>query len=451
MRNSTLIMGTEFFKRYLPHSLFGRAVLILIVPLIVLQLVVAIVFVQRHFEGVTRQMTRNIAREIAVAQQVIETSPSAEIAQLRLINLSKPLALTLELDADAPLPGAHQRDWFDLSGKALTGEMEALLGTDISVNLIRNIRMVDVEMLTEKGVLHAIIPRSRVTASNPHQLLVLMTASAAVLAIISFMFLRNQMRPILQLADASEAFGKGRSTPFRPAGAEEVRRAGTAFLSMRSRLERQIEQRTLMLSGVSHDLRTPLTRMKLALALVEEDSDIADMQRDVSDMERMLDEFLAFAKGDQLEDMVSVDPIAMVKDIANQMKRSGRAQKFETEIDGKHNGDMMMRESAVRRAIQNLLNNAAHYGKSVRLGLRLLPKTFEIWVEDDGPGIPPESYELVLRPFARLDASRNLNDGGGVGLGLSIAQDVAQSHGGALELSKSDDMGGLKATFRLPR
>jgi len=295
---------------YLLRSLFPRATLIVIVPLIALQMVVAFVFVQRHFDGVTRQMTRNIAREIAVAQQVIDTSPTAEIAQLRLVNLSQPLAVQLTLDALGEVAPEHRRAWFDWSGRALITEMEALLGTELSVDLKSDDRQVDALLQTEKGVLRAIIPRSRVTASNPHQLLVLMAVTALILAVIALVFLRNQMRPILELADAADAFGKGRSVPFRPRGAEEVRRAGGAFLSMRSRIERAIEQRTLMLSGVSHDLRTPLTRMKLTLALAEDMPEAKEMGRDVSEMERMLNAFLAFARGDQMEEEHEVDLVA---------------------------------------------------------------------------------------------------------------------------------------------
>ena len=444
-----LNMDLSFLKRYMPASLFSRTALILILPLILLQIIVAVVFVQRHFEGVTRQMTRNIAREVAVAQQIIETSPTAAIAQLRLNNLAGPLAIRFDLDAEATLPAQDLTRWYDLSGQVLAEEVRTLLGYDVIVDLVRSTQAVDIYLLTPKGVLYSIIPRTRVTASNPHQLLVLMLGSALFLTIFATIMLRNQVKPILQLADASEAFGKGRSHPFRPSGAEEVRRAGTAFLSMRTRLERQMEQRTLMLSGVSHDLRTPLTRMKLALALLDEDGNTNDLSRDVSDMERMLDEFLAFARGDQSEDMVVSRPAAIVTDLAARMQRGGVETDFQ--IDGDEDAEVMMRESAIRRSLQNLLNNAAHYGDKVRLSVKLLPKTCEFSVEDNGPGIPVESREEVTRPFARLDKSRNQNKGGGVGLGLSIAQDVARSHGGALELSKSADLGGLRAVLRIPR
>ncbi len=438
-------------KPYLPRSLFGRAILILIVPIVALQMVVAIVFIQRHFEDVTQQMTRSIAREIAVALQVIDTSPSGDIAQLRLNNLSRPLALRLGFDEAGTLEAENSRVFYDLSGRALTAELQTLLGPDISVDLASDSKVVDLRVQTSKGVLHAIIPRVRVTASNPHQLLVLMITAALLLIVIAVLFLRNQVRPIRDLANAAEAFGKGRSEPFRPAGAEEVRRAGNAFLSMRGRLERQIEQRTQMLSGVSHDLRTPLTRMKLTLALVDDQPEIAELTRDVDDMERMLDEFLAFARGDQLEDVVTVDAVEFVDDIVEMTRRSGKQISLSCSIEDPESKELSLRKGAVQRAVQNLINNAAHYGTRVRLSLRLLAKTVEFVVEDNGPGIPKDAREAVMRPFARLDASRNQNKGGGVGLGLSIAQDVARSHGGVLELGDSADLGGLKACLRIPR
>ncbi len=444
-------MARPDLKLYVPHSLLPRAILIVIVPLIALQMIVAFVFVQRHFEGVTRQMTRNIARELAVAQQVIDTSPSTAIAQLRLINLSEPLAIQLTLTPGDAVENVHLRRWIDLSGRALITEMEALLGTSLAIDLVANDREVDARLLTEKGILRAVIPRSRVTASNPHQLLVLMAVASTVLSIIAIAFLRNQMRPILQLAEASDAFGKGRSVPFRPAGADEVRRAGSAFLAMRTRIERAIEQRTLMLSGVSHDLRTPLTRMKLTLAMADDLPEATAMAGDVDDMEKMLNGFLAFARGDGQEEIAEVDLVELVEDIATQARRAGINIETQCYNDTRQDPVMPLRVDAVRRAVQNLITNAGRYGNQVRVCLRFTRRSAFFTVEDDGPGIPEDRYEEVMRPFTRLDEARNQDKGGGVGLGLAIAQDIARSHGGALELGESEILGGLKCTLRIPR
>ncbi len=444
-------MALPGLKSYLPRSLFSRTALIVIAPVIALQLFVSMIFIQRHYEGVTRQMTRNFAAEIAVAQQVIDTSPTTDIAQVRLFNLSKPLAIALELLESPDDRMINRHNLLDLSGRALIEEMTRLLGSSVAVDVASNIRVVTVRLPTEKGILRALIPRTRVTVSNPHQLLVLMAVASIILIMIAFFFLRAQVSPILRLADASEAFGKGRSEPFRPSGAEEVRRAGTAFLSMRTRLERQIEQRTQMLTGVSHDLRTPLTRMKLSLALMEDEAEAAAMMRDVGDMEAMLDAFLAFARGDQHEETSDVNPEELLIAAAEQAERSGIAVSTQREIEATGPPQVALRRTGVTRALQNLVGNAAHYGQRGSITLRLTRKTCEFIVEDDGPGIPEDQREAVLRPFVRLDTSRNLNRGGGVGLGLSIAQDVARAHGGALELGESATLGGLRAVIRLPR
>ncbi|MEM9267821.1 MAG: ATP-binding protein [Pseudomonadota bacterium] len=438
-------------RSYLPRSLFGRAALIVILPILFLQLVVAVVFIQRHFEGVTKQMTRSIAREIAVAMQIIRTSPSPDIAQVRLNNLAIPLDFPMFISQGEVEAGRHSRLWYDWSGRALTQELTTILGSQISVDLLSSSRLVGLQVQTEKGILRANIPRRRVTASNPHQLLVLMIGTAVLLGLIAILFLRNQVRPILRLADVAEAFGKGRSLPYRPQGAEEVRRAGGAFLSMRARLERQIEQRTLMLSGVSHDLRTPLTRMKLALAMLDDMPELADMVRDVDDMERMLDEFLAFARGDSLEEATQVNVLDLADDLVAKAKRAGHEITFHRDLASESNPTLTLRKSAVTRALDNLVANAARYGTRVRVTLKLRSMSCYFTVEDDGPGIPEDKREEVLRPFTRLDTARNQDKGGGVGLGLSIAADVARSHGGGLDLGKSLDLGGLSATLRLPR
>jgi two-component system, OmpR family, osmolarity sensor histidine kinase EnvZ len=275
--------------------------------------------------------------------------------------------------------------------------------------------------------------------------------AAFLLATIAVIFLRNQVKPIRRLAEAAEAFGKGRSLAFRPAGAEEVRRAGTAFLSMRSRIERQIDQRMQMLSGVSHDLRTPLTRMKLTLALMDEDEEVQALREDLNQMERMLSEFLDFARGDVTEATESVNALALGRNIAEQAARSGHATDYIVQDLSPGDHAMHLRPTAVSRAVLNLTANAARYGTSRRLTLRITPRALAFIVEDDGPGIPPGQREDALQPFSRLDRARSQNDGGNVGLGLSIAMDVARSHGGSLMLGESVTLRGLRAEFRLPR
>lgn len=443
-------MDLPQIKPFLPRSLFGRSLAILLVPIVVLQLVVGLVFFERHYQRVTEQMTRGVALELLYAIARIETAPSPREAAARLTDLAGPLNFDLSL-----APGAFEvapslaREWLDVTGGALARTLRAELERPLAIDLRADPRAAVIAMPTRAGILRAEIPRSRLSVSNPHQLLVLMIFVALLLVAGAVLFLRNQVRPIRALAEASEAFGKGRSVAFRPVGAEEVRRAGAAFLSMRSRLERQIEQRTQMLSAVSHDLRTPLTRMKLTLALMDETEDASDLRHDLDQMERMLGEFLAFARGETLEATGGVDPFALAAEVAENARRAGKQLTLIAPPAAQ--GRVEIRAGAVGRALQNLVDNAARHGTRVALEVRLRSKTVEFVVEDDGPGIPAADRPRALSPFTRLDAARNQDSGGGVGLGLSIALDVARSHGGNLELGHSLELGGLRAVLRLPR
>ena len=443
-------MALPPLRSFLPRSLFGRALTILLVPIIALQLVVGLVFFQRHYQRVTEQMTRNVAYELTYAVDQIESSDAPVEAAARIADLALPLDLELRLDAGGKLRAGVVRGVFDITGVAVVETLEDSFDRPLRVDL-SDPHAAAIGIQTEVGVLDAVVPRDRLSVANPHQLLVLMIAAAILLTGVAVIFLRNQVRPIRNLAEAAEAFGKGRSLPFRPAGAEEVRRAGAAFLAMRSRLERQIEQRTQMLSGVSHDLRTPLTRMRLTLALMDESEETRDLLQDTDQMERMLAEFLAFARGDTLEETVLVDPFALAAGAAENARRAGTDIRL-VRVGQSHGDDRVaLRRDAIGRAVQNLIGNAAQHGTEVLLTVRLASKSLAFVVEDNGPGIPEADRARALQPFARLDAARTQTGSGNVGLGLSIAMDVARSHGGSLELGESAELGGLRATLRLPR
>ncbi|MEM6440605.1 MAG: ATP-binding protein [Pseudomonadota bacterium] len=438
------------YKKFLPRSLFGRALMILLLPIVLLQLVVAGLFVQRHYAGVTEQMAGAVALELLYAVDVVEAAESVEAARAGLEALAAPLGLTLALDPDAQVtPGARAR-FLDVSGEALASTMRRVLDRPLSADLVSHAGAADLRIETARGALRALIPRKRVIASNPHILLVWMTATAALLTVVAVLFLRNQVRPIRHLAVAAEDFGRGRSGAFRPSGAEEVRRAGAAFLDMRRRIERAIEQRTTMLFGVSHDLRTPLTRMKLALAMVDPGPETNELRRDVEEMERMLDAFLDYARGGQGEAAAPTDPAALLEGAVADARRAGG--EVALEIADPPDAPLVLRETAVRRALANLLENARRYGgRRAVATLRLGRGWVEFAVEDDGPGIPEARREDAFRPFTRLDASRNQNLGGGTGLGLAIALDIAHAHGGTLLLEDGPRWGGLRAVLRLPR
>lgn len=440
-----------FLKKYVPRSLFGRSLIIFIAPLIVLQAVVAYIFVQRHFEGVTSQMARAVARELNYAVEVVENADDIEAALGRLEELKGPLGMQLGLVEGAIVEESAIREFYDVSGGAVEESFKVNVERPLALDLVSDQRMVDARVQTAKGVLRALIPRDRMIASNPEYLLFWMFGVALALMVVVIYFLRLQVQPISRLAEAADEFGKGRERPFRPQGAEEVRRAGAAFLDMKARLERQIEQRTKMLSGVSHDLRTPLTRMKLALAMSDDTDEVRELRRDVDDMERMLGEFLAFARGEQGEETAEVDPIDIAEEVAADARMKGARVSVLSTIETPGRSTAMLRRVGIKRALANLVGNAAEFGERVDITARLARRFVEFVVEDDGPGIPEAEREAAFRPFERLDPARNQDKGGGVGLGLSIALDIARSHGGELSLHESERLGGLKARFRVPR
>ncbi len=442
-------MTFSWLKSLLPRSLFGRSLLILLFPVVLLQLIVGMVFIQRHFERVTTQMTTPVANELNYIVDLVEDSPSVLVAKALLDSFERPFGMSFDLDTEAPFVPSLRRYFYDLSGKAMIEGLENDMTASISVNLVDDFRNVFVDIETSKGVLHTRFSRGRVSASNPHQLLVLMIFASIILTVISVLFLRNQVRPIRELARVSEAFGMGRTESYRPSGAIEVRRAGYAFLTMRARLEKQIEQRTQMLSGVSHDLRTPLTRMKLALAMMEDNEDTEQLRKDVSDMEAMLELFLDFARQDSIEETTRIDPKPFMEDLIADAEREGQDVRFSYSADPNMVSEIVVRPTSLKRALQNLISNALKYGSETQVSASLSGRHFTVMVEDNGPGIPEDQRQNVLQPFVRLDPSRNLKTAG-VGLGLAIAADTARSHGGSLDLSESEALGGLKAQFSIP-
>ena len=429
-------------QRLLPRSLYGRAALILIVPIVAIQLVVSMAFIQRHYEGVTRQMTQGVAIDLEFLLDEVERGVDLAAARARVESVAIPLEMTVSLPAGPTAPVADKIAAVDLSGGTMIDTLRSQLPALVAADVTAEDRQVNLLFATSKGPMQVQLLRRRMAATNPHQLLVLMIFTSFLMTVIAYVFLRNQLRPITKLAQVADEFGKGRNVPYRPRGALEVRAAGRAFLDMRNRIERQIEQRTLMLSGVSHDLRTPLTRLRLGLSLMPQDDETGALQADVAQMERMVEEFLAFARGDAMEEMTETDPGALLAAAVERAARSGA----EVRLRGTSGlPPARMRAEAVERAVDNLINNALRYGTVVEVSAQRLDRTLRIAVEDNGPGIPKEQREEAMRPFTRLDRSRDPNRGGGVGLGLSIAADIAISHGGALRLGESERLGGLKA------
>jgi two-component system osmolarity sensor histidine kinase EnvZ len=439
-------MSWNLLKDYMPRGIYGRAALILLLPVVFLQLVVTVIFAQRHFEGVTHQMTDTVLRELELVIRVIEDAPSLGQGIQDVDITLTPLDITTSPAQIAQAVSA--RVWYDYSGRVLTQRLTEQLSGFVAVDLVEK-GAVSVFVQTSHGLTRIEFERRRISAANPHQLFVYTIAFGFLMSIIAIIYLRNQLRPIKRLARAAEAFGRGRHIPYTPSGAVELRSAGSAFIDMRNRIERHIEQRTLMLSGVSHDLRTPLTRLRLGLAMLDED-DAEPLLRDVADMQGMLDEFLDFAKGAAEGEPEPVDPLAMVEDIVDGARRAGRDVTLLVR-EGEGKGVVQLREGAIRRAVDNLISNGVRYGARAEVSVMLSDRTLRIRVEDDGPGIPENQREQATKPFTRLDPSRNQNKGGGVGLGLAIAVDVARSHGGVLRLGSSERLGGLRADIVIAR
>ena len=437
-----------WLKRYMPRGIYGRAALILMLPVVILQLVVVVLFAQRHFEGVTLQMTDTVVRELTLVMEAVDAAPDREAIAAAVRARAGPLDIGVAPLDPGAVPPRSQRVWYDYSGRVLTARLFERMPGLLSVDLGDG-GTVRLAVETDKGPVAVSFDRRRISAANPHQLFVYTLFFGVVMTLIASIYLRNQLRPIKRLARASEAFGRGRHEPYTPGGAVEIRAAGNAFVDMRNRIERQIEQRTLMLSGVSHDMRTPLTRMRLSLAMLD-DEEAEPLLRDVDDLQRMLDEFLNFAKGASEGEPEHVDPRALIAEAVEDARRGGHDVVL-LPPDGEGSGTVTLRRTAIRRAVDNLISNAVRYGARAEVSVMLSDRTLRIRVEDDGPGIPAEHRAEALRPFSRLDSARNQDRGGSVGLGLAIATDIARAHGGVLRLGESTRLGGLRADIVMAR
>ena len=429
----------------LPKGLHARSILIVVLPMVLLQSVVAYVFMERHWQTVTRRLSSALTRDIAAIIEVIETYPQdprfADITRIA----AETFGLTVSVLPPDPLPEPGRRPFFSLLDSTLSGEIRERIDRPFWIDTLGDSNMVEIRISLDDHVLRVFAPRNRAYASNSHIFLIWMVAASLVLIAIALLFLRNQIRPIVTLAEAAEGFGKGRPVAdFRPRGAREVRQAAQAFIDMRERIERQIEQRTTMLSGVSHDLRTILTRFKLELAMLGDTPETRALRGDVDEMTRMLEDYLAFAQGDAGEAAGVVNVAQLLGEIAEAARRTGAH--IATEFHG--DPQALLRALGFRRCVANLVGNAAKHSTRIELAARHADGWLTVTVDDDGPGIPPEERESVFRPFYRLDAGRNV-DAGGSGLGLAISRDIAISHGGDLTLAESP-LGGLRATLAIP-
>ncbi|MFO1147277.1 MAG: ATP-binding protein [Alsobacter sp.] len=430
----------------MPKGLFARALIIIIAPMIILQSVIAYAFMERHWQTVTRRLSAAVTQDIAALIDIAQSYPQDEDYETLTRIAGDRLGLDVEMLPAGALPPPGPKPFFSILDSTLSREIRKQIGRPFWIDTVGKSNIVEIRVQLDNGILRVLTRRSQAYASNSHIFLMWMVGTSFVLLGIAVLFLRNQIRPILRLAEAAESFGKGREIEFRPRGAREVRQAGHAFIEMRRRIERAFEQRTAMLNGVSHDLRTILTRFKLSLALMDEESnpEIEPLKKDVDEMSRMLEAYLAFARGDAGEASAPTDMGQMLEELKADCERAGHA----TEVIVSGDPVATLRPAAFKRCLSNLVNNAVRHGDRIAIAATHDPRWLTVTIDDDGPGIPEEQREEVFKPFVRLDEARNVDEGG-TGLGLAIARDIARSHGGDVTLGQSP-MGGLRATVRVP-
>lgn len=430
----------------MPKRLYARSLIIIIAPMVLLQSVIAYVFMERHWQMVTERLSTAVVHDISAIIDILETYPQDDNYEKITRIAQQRMGLNISILPPDPLPPPGPKPFFAILDYFLSEEITRQINRPFWIDTVGDSDLVEIRIRLDNSVLRVFAMRSQAYASNTGIFLSWMIGTALVLLIIAIFFLRNQIKPIQQLAAAADSFGRGRPLPedFHPRGAEEVRLAGTAFLRMRKRIERQIEQRTMMLSGVSHDLRTILTRFKLQLALAGGSFDTAPLEQDISDMQNMLEGYLAFARGEGPEESGDLDLEALMQKLSSDAQLRKRGFLFHI-VGSSH---VQLKPKAFSRLIGNLVSNGFRYAKKVEVDILHTKDELVITVDDDGPGIPANMREEVFKPFFRLDEARN-QDASGTGLGLSIAQDIARSHGGNITLDDSP-LGGLRVKVEVP-
>ncbi len=432
-------------KQFLPKSLLGRTVLIIVTPLVLLQLISATVFYESHWTKVSLGLARGLSGDVAALIELLRQDHSPEgvtaISQLA----ARTMGLSVKLDRGKILANVPEKQSGNIVDRMFIRSLGEAVQRPFKVDSESLEKHVVVSVQLPEGVFEVIANRKRLFSSTTYIFVLWMVGTSMILFGVAAIFMRNQVRPIRRLAAAADEFGKGRDAPrFKPEGATEVRQAASAFISMRDRIQRQITQRTEMLAGVSHDLRTPLTRMKLQLEMAQDADEMDPLKQDIADMEHMLEGYLAFARGEGDEPPKPTNLSQMLGDVVVSAKRKG------TEVDLHTEGDIVVpiRPNAFKRCVTNLVDNADRYANTVSVRAGKRGEAIEITVDDDGPGIPEDKRDDAFKPFFRLDKSRNQGTGG-VGLGLTIARDVIRGHGGDISLGESP-AGGLRARLTLP-
>jgi two-component system osmolarity sensor histidine kinase EnvZ len=433
----------------MPRSLFARAVILIIAPMALLQAVLVYIFLERHVEDITRRFAGGIAGEIALLADAYQhVDERADFEQINAM-VGYHLGLIATIEPKRPLPAPSLIGPLSVVRRQMTNDLAERLGRTPLVYNSDDPTYLEVFVELDNAVLHVFAPRARMRTATTDLLLYWTIGLTVVLVSVAIIFLRNQIKPIVRLTIAAENFGRGvDDETYRPGGATEIRRAGAAFIEMRERIRRYIDQRTTMLAAISHDLRTPMTRLKLGLAMLRPSEEIEDLKSDVIEMEHMVAEYLAFAQDQTSEAAESHELGPLLVDVVQTASRFGPPVALAERAQHSSGLTARFRANAIRRCLNNLIENACRFGTEVRVDAERCGSMIEIRIEDNGPGIAPGDVEAALTPFVRLDPARNPNRAG-VGLGLAIARDIARGHGGDLILGRSD-LGGLKAVVSLP-
>ena len=430
----------NFFKKILPKQLFYRSLIIVAAPIIIMQITISIVFFDSLWIKTNKGMTRALVDEVAVFIDAYENENNDKEKIINLFNAH--LQFVIRYEANKDFPEVYNERWFSPIDRSLRRELKSQkfnywFDTTGYKNLI------SLKLKHKDGYFQFFIPRERLTSTSVRLFALWITLPAILVIFIAILFLKNQTRPITKLAEASERFGRGEDVEeYRPSGALEIRKAGLEFDRMRKRILRHLNQRSEMLSGISHDLRTPLTRIKLQLAFINDKEITNKLSRDVDEMEKMLNEYLQFSRSNFTEKSEKFNLSELIMSTAKKYENKNILVNQESEIF------FSGRKNLIQRCLNNLLDNAVNFSKNIKVTQQKVKRSVLIFVEDDGPGIPSTEYENVFKPFYKVDKSRNQTKSS-VGLGLSIASDIIRSHGGNIELGKSE-MGGLKIKIVLP-
>ena len=432
----------KFIKNILPKRLFYRALLIVAVPVIVLQLIITIVFFDSLWIKTNKGMTKAVVNEISTFIEVYDDEIYNKDEITNLFSIYQDL--NIEFLENQKFDFEFSERWFSPIDRTLRRELKSKFGSGkcwFDTTLYKE--LIDLRIKYQSGYFKFLIPKDRVTSSSARIFALWITVPAIIMVLISLIFLKNQTRPITNLAKVAERFGKGEEIEeFKPSGAAEIRQAGYEFDKMRKRIVRHLNQRSEMLSGISHDLRTPLTRMKLQTSFIKDKEIASKLADDINEMEKMLNEYLQFTSSTFLEKNEEFDLSDLVNEIIKKYNNSNIVStiSFNILINGKKN--------LIKRCINNLIDNAIKYGDRINIELNKTASHIFIKIEDNGPGIPEKEYENVFKPFYKIDKGR-ADSKSSVGLGLSIASDIIRSHGGNIKLEKST-MNGLEVKIFLP-